>query len=97
MPPVLRDHAAVHDRRRVDDRADRRQLVVAAATYHRRPSLLCSNMHGPSAIPLLVELAATAIVLSAALARKPLARAARAATSRLAERRRRRRLRAATH
>ena len=37
-----------------------------------------------------------AIVLTAALSRKPLARAARAATSRLAERRRRRRLRAAT-
>jgi hypothetical protein len=53
-------------------------------------------MHGPSAIPLLVELAATAIVLTAALSRKPLARAARAATARLAERRRRRRLRAAT-
>jgi hypothetical protein len=51
-------------------------------------------MHGPSAIPLLVELAATAIVLSAALGRKPLARATRAATARLADRRRR--LRAAT-
>jgi hypothetical protein len=51
-------------------------------------------MHGPSAIPLLVELAATAIVLTAALARKPLARAARAATAKLAARRRR--LRAAT-
>ena len=51
-------------------------------------------MHGPSAIQLLVELAATAIVLSAALARKPLARAARVATTRLAARRRR--LRAAT-
>jgi hypothetical protein len=51
-------------------------------------------MHGPSAIPLLVELAATAIVLTAALARKPLARAARAATTRLAAGRRR--LRAAT-
>ena len=51
-------------------------------------------MHGPSAIPLLVELAATAIVLTAALARKPLVRAARAATTRLAERRRR--LRTAT-
>jgi hypothetical protein len=47
-------------------------------------------MHGPSAIPLLVELAATAIVLTAALARKPLARAA---TARVAKRRR---LRAAT-
>jgi hypothetical protein len=52
-------------------------------------------MHGPSAIPLLVELAATAIVLSAALSRKPLTRATRAATARLGERRRRRRLRAA--
>jgi predicted lysophospholipase L1 biosynthesis ABC-type transport system permease subunit len=51
-------------------------------------------MHGPSAIPLLVELAATAIVLIAAFARKPLARAARVATTRLAPRRRR--LRAAT-
>jgi hypothetical protein len=51
-------------------------------------------MHGPSAIPLLVELAATAIVLTAALARKPLARAARVATTRFAARRRR--LRAAT-
>jgi hypothetical protein len=52
-------------------------------------------MHGPSAIPLLVELAATAIVLTAALGRKPLVRAARSATARLAERRRRR-LRTAT-
>ncbi len=52
-------------------------------------------MHGPSAIPLLVELAATAIVLTAALARKPLARAARSVTSRLGARRRRR-FRAAT-
>ena len=34
-------------------------------------------MHGPSALPLLVELAATAIVLTAALARRPLARALR--------------------
>jgi hypothetical protein len=50
-------------------------------------------MHGPSAIPLLVELAATAIVLTAALSRKPLARAARAAAARLAKRHR---LRAAT-
>jgi hypothetical protein len=47
-------------------------------------------MHGPSAIPLLVELAATAVVFTAALARKPLARAARAAATRLAERRHRR-------
>lgn len=34
-------------------------------------------MHGPSATPLLVELAVTAIVLVAALSRKPLARLAR--------------------
>jgi hypothetical protein len=47
-------------------------------------------MHGPSAIPLLVELAATAVILTAAVARKPLARAARAATARLAGRRHRR-------
>ena len=47
-------------------------------------------MHGPSAIPLLVELAATAVVLTAALGRKPPARAARAASARLATRRHRR-------
>ncbi len=34
-------------------------------------------MHGPSATPLLVELAVTAIVLVAAFARKPLARLVR--------------------
>jgi hypothetical protein len=46
-------------------------------------------MHGPSAIPLLVELAATAIILTAALTRRPLARITSAAISRLAARRRR--------
>jgi hypothetical protein len=34
-------------------------------------------MHGPSATPLLVELAVTALVLVAALSRKPLARLVR--------------------
>jgi hypothetical protein len=34
-------------------------------------------MHGPSATPLLVELATVALVLAVSLARKPLARLAR--------------------
>jgi hypothetical protein len=46
-------------------------------------------MHGPSAIPLLVELAATAIILTAAVARRPLACIIRAAATRVTAHRRR--------
>ena len=45
-------------------------------------------MHGPSALPLLVELAATAILLTAAIGRRPLARALRVAAQRAQGRRR---------
>jgi hypothetical protein len=45
-------------------------------------------MHGPSALPLLVELAATAIVVAAALAPRPLARALHIAARRAHGRRR---------
>ena len=46
-------------------------------------------MHGPSAIPLLVELAATAIILTGAVTRSALARIVRAAATRLTARGRR--------
>ena len=46
-------------------------------------------MHGPSAIPLVVELAATAIILTAAVARRPVARIISAAAIRLTAHRRR--------
>ena len=45
-------------------------------------------MHGPSALPLLVELAATAILVTAAIARRPLARVLRIAAQRAHGRRR---------
>jgi hypothetical protein len=46
-------------------------------------------MHGPSAIPLVVELAATALILTVAVTRSALAGIIRAAATRLTAHRRR--------
>jgi hypothetical protein len=56
--------------------------------YHAAAQALCPDMHGPSALPLIVELAATAVVVAAAIARRPVGRVLRAAAHRARARRR---------
>ena len=59
-------------------------MPIAAAAD---AAVVLAAHHGPSATPLIVELAAAALIVTLALTRRPLARLARAATAHLAQRR----------
>ena len=67
-------------------------VLVAPAAAHAGGHVVRHASEGPSATPLLVELAGAALIAVIAVTRKPLARLARATTARLAQRRADRRL-----
>jgi hypothetical protein len=66
--------------------------VLAAPAAAHAGHVVRHASEGPSATPLLVELAAAALIAVIAVTRKPLARFARATSARLAQRRADRRL-----